>query len=552
MNWTSFFHIDSLNGFVAIAVLGFSLIVILYSVRFMKGKPNLFRYYLWTVLAAIGSVGVCFANNLIVLLGLWGFLGLALYILINTGGEGANEVAKKTFVIVGGTDALMLLGIAIIYFLSGTSTMTAINLQMNSGLTITAYLCVAVACFAKAGLMPFHSWIPECAQKAPLPVVAFLPASLDKLLGIYLLARLSLNLFVMNEAMNILLMVMGAFTIIVAVMMALAQHDMKKLLGFHAVSQVGYMVLGIGTGNPIGIAGGIFHMLNHAIYKSCLFFTSGNVEHRLKTTELDELGGLAKLMPITYICTIIASLSISGIPPFNGFVSKWMIYQGIVTDLRVHSMALKVTSVICLFAAMFGSSLTLASFMKLIHATYLGQEAKSNAGVRTREVSWQMWLPCVILAVLCAVLGVFAIQLPLKYFILPAIGCPAVFIGTWQAVLATGLVVIALILGLLAMRLSLIKPKVRQGATFIGGEELDLVTYRMTGTEFYKTITDLSALKRFYKAIEGGALDIYEQGKDLVFFLAKPLHKLHNGVLSSYLVWCLLGIMAMLLWGIVK
>src|SRR4030042_5389712 len=113
-------------------------------------------------------------------------------------------------------------------------------------------------------------------------------------------------------------------------MMSLIQHDLKRLLGYHAVSQVGYMVLGIGTGNPIGIAGGLFHMLNHAIYKSCLFLSGGSVEKKAGTTELDKLGGFAKIMPITFVTFVIASLAISGVPPFNGFASKWMIYQGII------------------------------------------------------------------------------------------------------------------------------------------------------------------------------------------------------------------------------
>ena len=239
--------------------------------------------------------------------------------------------------------------------------------------------------------MPLHTWIPDCAEKAPIPVTAFLPASLDKLLGIYLLARIVMNIFVMNKAMNIVLLAVGAITIIAAVMMALVQHNLKKLLSYHAVSQVGYMVLGIGTANPIGIAGGIFHMLNHAIYKSCLFLSGGNVEQESKTTDLSKLGGLAKFMPITFITFLIASLSISGIPPFNGFVSKWMVYQGLVQRLTVNGERL--TTIICLVAAMIGSALTLASFMKLVHATFLGQLAKGQTTKRINEASWTMWLP---------------------------------------------------------------------------------------------------------------------------------------------------------------
>ncbi|GAG46575.1 unnamed protein product, partial [marine sediment metagenome] len=235
-----------------------------------------------------------------------------------------------------------------------------------------------------------------------IPVTAFLPASLDKLLGIYLLARIAMNLFVMNKAMGTVLLVVGAITIIAAVMMALIQHDLKRLLGYHAVSQVGYMLLGIGTGNPIGIAGGLFHMLNHAIYKSCLFLCGGAVEQKTGTTNLDKLGGLAKVMPITFVTCLVGALSISGVPPFNGFVSKWMVYQGVIELGRQGDKLW----IIWLTAAMFGSALTLASFMKLIHATFLGQRANNQASKRTNEVHWTMWLPMVILSGLCIIFGV--------------------------------------------------------------------------------------------------------------------------------------------------
>ena len=545
------FKLDSLNGFVVLAIGLFFVLTIIYSLRFMKGRRQLIQYYAYVILTAVASICTVLANNLILLLVFWGFLGVTLFLLINMGEKDSETVAKKTFIIVGGSDALMLLGIGIIYYLTGTFQMDKISISLSTTyylLPTIAYLCLAIACFAKSGAMPFHSWIPNCAEVAPIPVVAFLPASLDKLLGIYLLARISLNLFMMNQAMNMFLMLVGAFTIIAAVMMALVQHNMKRLLGYHAVSQVGYMVLGIGTGNPIGIAGGIFHMLNHAIYKACLFFTSGNVEYRTQTSDLDKLGGLAKFMPLTYIPTLVASLSISGVPPFNGFFSKWMIYQGIISQWQItNSKLLMAISTFCLVAAMFGSGLTLASFMKLIHAVYLGQRVNESTSKRVDEVSWQMWLPCIILALLCVVFGVFAFQIPLKYFILPAVGGVS-FIGTWFAGLSTLLVIIGLLLGLLIVKMKAIKPTLRQDAAFIGGESGDLIEKNaVTGTDFYLTIRELGGLKGIYQKAEKGYFDIYEQGKNLVFGIGRVFQYLHNGVLPTYLVWTLLGMIALFL-----
>jgi len=546
-----YFKLDSLNGFVVSAIGLFSVLTVIYSFGFMRKRQRLFEYYTYIVLTAIAAVGTVLSNNLILLLVLWGFLGLTLYLLISMGDDTA-AVAKKTLIIVGGSDAVMLLGICIIYNLCGTFQIDKIRLGLNNNLAVLAYLCIAIACFAKAGAMPFHSWIPDCAKAAPVPVVAYLPAALDKLLGIYLLARISLNLFVMNKALNIFLMLIGALTIIAAAMMALVQHNMRRLLGYCAVSQVGYMVLGIGTGNPIGIAGGLFHMLNHAVYKSCLFLSAGNVESRTGAQELDELGGLARLMPLTYISFLVASLSISGVPPFNGFFSKWMVYQGLISQLQNADYGLRIVAVLCLVAAMLGSVLTLASFMKLIHATFLGRPAKPQTPKSPNEVSPTMWFPCLTLAGICILFGVFAFSIPLKYFILPALADHkntdiANLSGIWSPTLATLLIVLGLVLGFIIFLLSKSRLSLRQDASFTGAETQEIkVENRVTGTEFYNTVGEIGLLRNIYNAAFAGTFDIYEQAKK-VFSFSKLLQYLHNGIMATYLVWMLLGMVGLFL-----
>lgn len=539
------FRLDKLNSFLVLAIALFTILALIYSFGFMRGRQKPLSYYSCIILTALVSCAAVLANNLILLLVFWGFLGLTLFLLINMANN-AEAAAKKTFVIIGGSDALMLLGIAIIYYISGTFQMDNIKLELNTGPMIFAYVCIAIAAFAKAGAMPIHTWIPDCARQAPVPAVAFVLASLDKLLGIYLLARISLDLFVMSEAMNIFLMLIGAVTIIAAVMMALVQHNMKRLLGYHSVSQVGYMVLGIGTGNPVGIAGGLFHMLNNAIYKQALFLTAGNVEQKTGTTELGKLGGLAKAMPFTYITALIASLSISGVPPFNGFFSKWMVYQGLIEQFQNSSFVVQVISIFCLAVAMFGSGLTLASFMKLLHAAFLGQQSATHKAQVRNEVSWLMWLPGIVLASLCVLFGIFANQIPLKNFIFPVTG-DAGYIGTWYAGLSTLLIIAGLILGVIIFKLRALKPAMRESDTFIGGEQIDLGETRVTGTEFYNSVQELGIIKNTYAKAEKGYFDIYEQGKNLVFGLGKFFQYLHNGVLPTYLVWTLLGMIGLFL-----
>ncbi|RKY88911.1 hypothetical protein DRQ15_09495, partial [candidate division KSB1 bacterium] len=235
-----FFRFDSLSIFVGIFIVIFSLLTILYSFGFMRKRRGLAGYYLYIFLTLIASLGVVFSNHLILFIVFWGFLGLLLYLLIGFGQkEHTSHTAKKAFIIIGGTDAFMLLGLALIWQLTNSFQMDKIHIALDSRFAVWAYLCLAAGAFAKAGAMPFHTWVPDTAEDAPVPVTAYLPASLDKLLGIYFLARISLDMFQMNAAMNTVLMVLGSFTIVAAVMMALIQHDLKKLLGYHAVSQVG-------------------------------------------------------------------------------------------------------------------------------------------------------------------------------------------------------------------------------------------------------------------------------------------------------------------------
>ena len=531
------FLVDNLSALAGIGISFFAALIALYSFKFIeKDTSKYFGYFLITLGSSLGAV---FANNFIALLIFWGILAALLYLLVNIKGtEGSSAAAKKSMIIIGGTDALMVFGIGLIWKLTGTFAMDEIHVALNGFLSYAAFLTLAIASFAKAGVIPFHSWLPDVAQAAEAPVTAYLPASLDKLLGIYLLARTALNLFVMNNISNMLLLILGSLTIIYAVGIALVQHDLKRLLGYHAVSQVGYMVVGIGTANPIGIAGGLFHMVNHALYKSCLFLSAGAVEKRARTTDLSKLGGLAKYMPVTFICFLIASLSISGIPPFNGFVSKWMIYQGII-ELGSNKNPLWI---LWLVSAMFGSALTIASFMKLLHAVFLGRPSKEEKNIK--EVGISMSLPMIILAVICVVFGVFAFSIPLSLLIIPAIGKDALsYSGIWNPSLATGLILAGILLGILIYRL-LIPKRVRSVSQFVGGEDAQTLE-RVTGAEFYDTVKDIKILGAVYDKEETGELDIYDGGKKLVSLVTEFLQRLHNGVLPTYLVWCLLGMIAM-------
>jgi len=196
MDYKQIFIFDSLSKLIAVFITLFTLLVFIYSLRAIT-KHKL-QYYTWFFLTFIASMGVAFSNHLILILIFWGFLGLTLFGLININSQDKEVagVAKKTFIIVGGSDGFLIFGFLVYFFLTANKFITGKLLIINDSLSLTAFLFIAIACFAKAGCMPFHTWVPEVAESAPIPVVAYLPAALDKLLGIYLLLRVVKDTFI--------------------------------------------------------------------------------------------------------------------------------------------------------------------------------------------------------------------------------------------------------------------------------------------------------------------------------------------------------------------
>jgi NADH-quinone oxidoreductase subunit L len=397
------------SSFILLAAAGFSFLVVLYCGSFMRGKEHVNQFYAYLLLTLAFVNGAVLADNLVLLLFFWeGLLG-TLFGLIALGGKDAFKTAIKALIIVGISDLCMMFGIGLAGHLAGTMTLSQMNLPMTP-LASLAFVFMMIGAISKAGSMPFHSWIPDAAVSAPLPFMAFLPASLEKLLGIYFLARISLNLFQLSAGswISVTMMIIGSLTILLAVMMALVQKDYKRLLSYHAISQVGYMVLGIGTCVPIGIIGGLFHMINHALYKSCLFLTGGAVEKQTGTTRLEDLGGLVRAMPVTFGCFAIAACAISGVPPLNGFFSKELVYAGALERGSIYYIA-----------ALLGSFFTAASFLKLGHAAYFGKRNEAQRDVQ--EAPWPMLVPMVVIAGICVLFGLFH-QWPLNEFIRPILG----------------------------------------------------------------------------------------------------------------------------------
>ncbi len=539
--------VKPLGSFILMFAMGFGVLITLYSFKSMAGAKRLNEYYGAILITIGGTAGILLSNHLLCLLIFWEIVTASLYLLITIGGKNSNFAATKSFAMIGASDAAFMLGLFMIWALSGTFVISDISLETTSTLPIIAFLLLMTAAITKAGAMPLHTWVPASGEYAPTSVVALLPAALDKLLGIYLLVIVVREIFVLKSAaMSMVLTVIGAATLIIAVMVAMVQHNLKRLLSFHAVSQVGYMILGIATFTPVGIAGGIFHMLNNAIYKCCLFLCGGAVEQQTGTAELDRLGGLGRKMSWTFTACLIAALSISGIPPLNGFVSKWMVYQGIIQMGAEQSSAAARLWPVWLTCAMFGSALTLASFVKLIHSIFLSRLPDELKDVK--EVSPVMTIPMMVLALLCVFFGIFY-HVPLKLFIYPALNIESgagIFSGTWEPVIATALLAIGIALGLLILLVGLLATKVRTVPTWTCGEVQENDQMIIPGTGFYKTVSSMDGLRGLYKGQEKGYFDLYDQGGRLGLALTGFLRWLHSGVLPMYLTWVTLGLLIVL------
>jgi len=499
------FRLDALSGFILLFVAALGVLVLLFSFRYMKGWDGTRGYYFYILLAMAGAFAVLLAANLFTLLFFWGFMLVLLYALLLVGRSGAEATAGKALAIVGLSDFAMLLGIALLLVRGGMiDLLPRIPMPLTDSTMILAYCLVAVGALAKAGSMPFHTWIPAAARTSPATVLAFVPSVLDKFLGIYLLARLSIHVFSLNSnpLLQNVLMGIGAVTIIAAAAMALVQRRVMRTLAFSTVSQVGYMLLGIGTGTPIGIAGAMFHMLNNTVYKTGMFLSAGTVEHLAKTDDMDRLGGLARAMPLTFFSFAVCSLALAGVPPLNGFVSKWMVYQGIISAGTSNSLF-----PVFLVAAMLGSVLTLAYVLKLLHAMFLGQRPDYLA--RAREGSFTMWLPTVILALTSIAFGVFAYQLPLRLIIYPALPFGVQPLGIWQPVLTTLLVLIGLGVGAVVYLLGTGRKPV-EGKSFVGGEKIAYEEEsRVPGTAFYSTVKQMPVIGEMLEFGESGSFDLH-------------------------------------------
>ena len=403
-------EVDALSLFVGLIITAACALSSIYSIKYMSKDDGLGKYYTLFLLLAGSMIGFVFTGdlfNMYVMLEIMTFAAIALT-AFRTQKDKALEAGFKYLVIGGLGSSLILMGTALIYAQTHTLNIAQIALELNSGgdkftpVTILALALLLVGYAVKSFMVPCHTWPPDAHMSAPSSISMLLSGVMSKT-GVYGLIRILFMIFMVsgNKALAYLVMIWGAITMVVGVSMALLQTDFKRLLAFHSVSQLGYVITGIGVGLTaadgianLGLMGGLYHMVNHASFKCLLFLCAGAVLYRVGTTDLNKVSGLGKKMPFTAVMFFIGAAAISGIPPFNGFASKWILYQSTSeTQIPIITIVELIVSV-----------LTLASFIKVGHSVFFGAEREELKEVK--EIPFTMKLPMGILALICFVFGI--------------------------------------------------------------------------------------------------------------------------------------------------
>ena len=403
-------QIDSLGMFLALIITGASLLSVIYSLKYMSHDNGLEKYYVLFLLLTSSMIGFVFTGdlfNMYVMLEIMTFAAIALTAFRNYKDKSVEAAFK--YIVTGSLgSSLILLGTCLIYSETKTLNLAEIAVVIKAMESMTPTLIVAfslmmVGYAVKAFMVPCHTWPTDAHMAAPSSISMILSGVMSKT-GIYAIIRLVFMIFGLasNKPVGYLILVWGVITMVIGVSMALLQHDFKRLLAFHSVSQIGYIITALGiaiieTGevSVLAMTGGTYHMINHAIFKGLLFLTAGAILYTTGTTDLESVSGLGKRMPFTMAMFLFGAAGISGIPPFNGFASKWMIYEAGFTG------SLGIVSII----AVVVSALTLASFIKVGHSVFFGPINKEHKNIE--DVPTSMKIPMGVLALGIVIFGLF-------------------------------------------------------------------------------------------------------------------------------------------------
>lgn len=419
------FQIDAMGIFMGIITAIVTFLASIYSISDMENDTGLDKYYTLLLLLATSMFGMELTGdifNFFVFFEIASISSVALIAFRSTiSGEPAEAGLK--YMIVSSISALMVLfAIGLFYGqYDALNIATIASVIQFTHLDKIALILLVTVLSMKAGSVPMHMWTPDAYSEAPSAITMVLVAASQA--SLYALFRITFSLY--NVTLNTvtvgwIIIILGVLSMFIGVTMAIIQKDIKRLMAYHAISQTGYMLLGVGVGlavlgNPAALEsfgirameGGIFHIMNHAVYKGLLFLTAGSIFYRTGTRDLNKMGGLGNNMIYTAVCFLIGAAAIAGIPPFNGFASKLIIYESVYQFNPLLSII-----------AMLVSILTLASFVKVFHSAFLGPQLEQYKEVQ--EVPKSMIFAMAALACIVVIFGLFP-DLVVKHIVHPAV-----------------------------------------------------------------------------------------------------------------------------------
>ena len=549
-------EVDALSLFFGLLVATAVLVSCIYSIQYMSHDHNVREYYTLFLMLSGGVMGLVLSGdifNMFIMVEILTFAAVALTAFRNTA-KGALEAAFKYLVVGSMGSTCILVGTIMLYAQVHTLNFAQLSALIPGNLnnaTKLAFALLFIGFGTKAFIVPFHPLAADAHGAAPASISVLISGVLTKS-GIYGIIRLTYFLF---QSMGLgtiqfMLVFFGCLSMFICVTMALAQHDFKRLLAFHSISQIGYVLTAVGLCTALGISAGLYHAMNHTLFKGLLFLAAGAVLHQTGTTDLDRLGGLSKKMPWTTVLFLIGAFSISGIPPFNGFASKWMIYQA-TYEKAVESG--NIGFLLVTIIALITSVLTLASFVKVSQSVFFGQLPKEYEDVK--EVSFGMRFAMCIFALLCVVTGLFP-GVVTKYLTEPAANavfnvtnyinsmmgsgyaesvmganlpaaqtCTFVEVGCWNPV--SWLLVLAI--ALLAVTLVAVCGKYDQVSENKGAALTDSKYDLFFGGE-----------ESVYSQVGGG--DLFWGFKHNWRHYFSFMHELHSGIVNDYALWAVVAL----------
>lgn len=391
------FVADRLAVFMGLVSSFISAIIIFYSFGYISHYKNQNEYYLMVVLFLGAMMGLVFSGNLILLYIFWEITAITSWRLIGFFREKEHILkADKAFLVTVFGSLVMLIGFFNIYQQSGT-----FDLRPNA-ISSLAVLLVLVGIFSKSATLPFHTWLPD-AGVAPSPVTALLHAAILVKIGVYVFARLFVATYTVEQIWHTLVPVIAAISAIVSAGAALIETDLKRIIAYSTISQIGFIFFGLAIGNEMAVAGALLYILMHGIAKAGLFLCAGIVEQNTKVKDITKLGGLIKTMPITAISFLLCAFSVMGIPPLGGFFSKYMVFAGALINGR-----LWIT-----FAFLLCAFLTILYLFRVFNLVFLG-EAKAP---QAKEKSPVMVTSVAMLGAISLISGIF-IYYPAKFVLI--------------------------------------------------------------------------------------------------------------------------------------